>query len=362
MIGHGLQGGLVGFATLPMVIDRAYATGSMQAIDGGAGGGLIGVLESGAVLDSFSTGAVTGFTNSSNGLVGATDNVYFGNDWYDQQSSGESACNDQGPDGSNGCNAVNTTDSPNPTYFFNSTTNPPYTGGISTWDFNSVWYSHPDTYPTLRAFGQAPVISNVVATPAQTSAKITWTTDTNADSSVSYGTTTNYGSSASDATQVTSHTVTINGLTCGTIYNYLITSVDAQSHAATSSNATFTTSACQGGLVASGGHASTAPVPSVSVPIQNTVTSTQQLPILFLVNLKPGSKSPDVARLQKFLNSHDAVIAASGTGSVGHETTQFGLLTKKALARFQKAHQLTPDGVFGTKTRAVVNAIVSKNQ
>jgi peptidoglycan hydrolase-like protein with peptidoglycan-binding domain len=45
----------------------------------------------------------------------------------------------------------------------------------------------------------------------------------------------------------------------------------------------------------------------------------------------------------------------SGTGSLGHETTSFGTLTKKAVMKFQKDHKLAATGFFGPKTRAVIN-------
>ena len=74
--------------------------------------------------------------------------------------------------------------------------------------------------------------------------------------------------------------------------------------------------------------------------------------------------SSDVFELQKYLNANDFVIAQSGAGSIGKETNYFGLLTYKALIKFQEAHAvdiLTPGGLtkgtgyFGPSTRAFVN-------
>lgn len=67
-----------------------------------------------------------------------------------------------------------------------------------------------------------------------------------------------------------------------------------------------------------------------------------------------GSKGDDVLALQKFLNSKGFIIASSGSGSIGNETTTFGGATQKALAKFQKANGLLAQGYFGAKTRALI--------
>jgi peptidoglycan hydrolase-like protein with peptidoglycan-binding domain len=73
----------------------------------------------------------------------------------------------------------------------------------------------------------------------------------------------------------------------------------------------------------------------------------------------------DVQALQEFLNTHGALVAASGSGSPGSETDYFGSLTYQALIRFQSAHAaeiLAPlglsqgTGFFGAATRAYVNS------
>ena len=73
---------------------------------------------------------------------------------------------------------------------------------------------------------------------------------------------------------------------------------------------------------------------------------------------------PDVVQLQQYLNAHGFVVAKSGTGSPGHETTYFGKATRAALIKFQEAHAadiLAPSGLtqgtgyFGPGTRAFVN-------
>lgn len=92
----------------------------------------------------------------------------------------------------------------------------------------------PDTTP--------PVISNVQAIGITASgATITWTTDEASSSVVEYGLTTSYGSSASNSTNVTNHSIPLNGLTGNTIYHYRVKSVDAAGNMATSADHSFRT-------------------------------------------------------------------------------------------------------------------------
>lgn len=92
----------------------------------------------------------------------------------------------------------------------------------------------PDTTP--------PVISNVQATGITASgATITWTTDEASDSVVEYGPTTGYGSSVSNATNVTSHSIPLSGLSGNTLYHYRVKSTDAAGNAATSVDHSFQT-------------------------------------------------------------------------------------------------------------------------
>ena len=92
----------------------------------------------------------------------------------------------------------------------------------------------PDTTP--------PVISNVQAIWITASgASITWTTDEASNSVVEYGLTTSYGSSASNATNVTNHSILLNGLTGNTVYHYRVKSTDGAGNTATSVDHSFQT-------------------------------------------------------------------------------------------------------------------------
>lgn len=85
----------------------------------------------------------------------------------------------------------------------------------------------------------------------------------------------------------------------------------------------------------------------------------------FLVDLKPGSSHPDVLRLQKYLNTNNFPVASFGPGSIGSETTYFGIATKKALINFQNFYKeriLAPQGLtagsgnFYSATRNFINS------
>src|SRR5207245_6999369 len=89
-----------------------------------------------------------------------------------------------------------------------------------------------------------PVISNVQSSvaPNRRSATITWTTDIPADSRVEYGTTTTYGSSSAlNSAPVTSHSVTLTGLSRGITYHYRVDSHNSLGELSVSGDFTFTT-------------------------------------------------------------------------------------------------------------------------
>jgi subtilisin family serine protease len=89
-----------------------------------------------------------------------------------------------------------------------------------------------------------PVISNVLASSITgTGAVITWTTDESSSSSVDYGLTTSYGSTTTGTGGVTSHSVTLSGLSNNTVYHYRVNSTDASNNTATSVDHSFQTGA-----------------------------------------------------------------------------------------------------------------------
>jgi NPCBM/NEW2 domain/Purple acid Phosphatase, N-terminal domain len=93
-----------------------------------------------------------------------------------------------------------------------------------------------------------PSISSIGAVPSSSGAIVSWVTDEAADSRVEYGTTVSYGSSSVlDTTKVLSHSVTLSGLTAGTLYHYRVRSADGAGNLAVSADQTFTTGVSGGG-------------------------------------------------------------------------------------------------------------------
>jgi hypothetical protein len=94
---------------------------------------------------------------------------------------------------------------------------------------------------TYEARAGGPVISQLAARPGPGRVTITWTTDVPADSQVQYGPTTIYGSTTPlDRTLVTSHSVTITGLSRRTPYMFQVLSRDTSGHLS-SATGSFTT-------------------------------------------------------------------------------------------------------------------------
>lgn len=98
-----------------------------------------------------------------------------------------------------------------------------------------------------------------------------------------------------------------------------------------------------------------------------TLTSASAASCNFATNLKLGSRSSDVMELQKVLNMDSStMVASTGAGSAGNETTYFGTATRNAVIKFQEKYAsdiLTPVGLTkGTgnvfaSTRAKLNSV-----
>lgn len=70
----------------------------------------------------------------------------------------------------------------------------------------------------------------------------------------------------------------------------------------------------------------------------------------FTKNLKYRQTNNEVKELQKYLNSKGYTVSNTGAGSLNNETNYFGLKTKQAVMKFQKANNLKQDGIVGPKT------------
>ncbi len=88
----------------------------------------------------------------------------------------------------------------------------------------------------------APIISNVNVSSSTSSATLTWNTNEASDSNVSYGTSSAYENGIiSDDSSKNSHTITLSGLTEGTVYHYQIKSKDNSGNNVFSADLVFTT-------------------------------------------------------------------------------------------------------------------------
>ena len=86
-----------------------------------------------------------------------------------------------------------------------------------------------------------PSISEIQVNTTNDSALISWTTSENANSSINYGTTTSLGTIAGNASNATTHSINLSGLTNGTTYYYNVTSCDLVGNCNTTGEFNFTT-------------------------------------------------------------------------------------------------------------------------
>lgn len=95
---------------------------------------------------------------------------------------------------------------------------------------------------TPAADTTAPVISSIHPTSiTQTGVTINWTTNESSDTYIDYGLTSDYASSTSSSSMVTSHSKTLTNLLANTTYHYRVKSKDAANNTATSNDYDFTT-------------------------------------------------------------------------------------------------------------------------
>ncbi len=222
----------------------------------------------------------------------------------------------------------------------------------------------------------APILSSISSSVTTTTATITWTTDENSSSSVSYGLTDSYGTTTSEtdtAPRITSHSVSISGLTCGTTYNYIVISKDSSNNTSSGTNQTFTTSSCPSNRTSSTsaylrvqnlinmGNLQKAeevkqqfPSQFTNMQSQSPLKSTAINQSSFSRNLKFTMVGKDVNQLQILLVSQNKGPAALALKNHG-TTNYFGVLTRAALIEFQQYANITPAvGFFGPITREYV--------
>ncbi len=93
-------------------------------------------------------------------------------------------------------------------------------------------------------------------------------------------------------------------------------------------------------------------------PLGNLPSPTSVGSATIVRNLYLGIIGEDVRTLQKLLNTHGYIVATTGPGSPGNETTIFGNATKAAVIKFQIGQGITPAaGYVGPITRAALASL-----
>jgi len=101
-------------------------------------------------------------------------------------------------------------------------------------------------------------------------------------------------------------------------------------------------------------------VSGITPATAQTITPVTAPAFNFTRSLTIGSTGEDVRALQRFLNDRNFIVAITGAGSPGNESTRFGPRTQAALARFQVANNISPArGFFGPITRARIMALAT---
>lgn len=104
----------------------------------------------------------------------------------------------------------------------------------------------------------------------------------------------------------------------------------------------------------------------ISYALKGYVSPIKHAPFsyVFTVDLSLGMTHPDVIQLQRFLNTDpDTLVAMSGAGSIGKETTYFGSATRAAVMRFQTKYGLVPvAGYFGHISRDCVKDLLGSGK
>jgi len=186
-------------------------------------------------------------------------------------------------------------------------------------------------------------ITNVaVGNVSSTSATVTWTTSNPASSLVNYGVCSDLHPTALDQTQVTSHTVVLNGLTPSTQYTFNVESFDGTT-TLDSSNATFTT------LASGGGTNPTQPAPPVLLATSQPVQSFQ---LTWTASPTAGVTSYKVYRSTQ--SGTGFVLKATVTGTIYVDTSVISGQTFYYVVTAVQPNATTPESAFSNQITVVI--------
>ena len=195
--------------------------------------------------------------------------------------------------------------------------------------------STPYSFTTTGVASTPTLIANVAVNGiTNTTGVITWTTDQPSSSEVNFGTSTSYGSATPlNATLVTSHAVTVTGLTAATSYDFVVVSANASGITSTSPNTTFQTT----NTIATGPAISS--VTAINVTAGTAIiTWTTELPAPSQV--KYGTSA-----------AYGSLTALDPTAVTSHSVSLSGLLPK-TLYDFQVVSGTTSSGNYTFTTSA----------
>ncbi len=170
------------------------------------------------------------------------------------------------------------------------------------WLLNSA----PDTTPPVILTGPA-------ITSTDCSASVSWTTDEASTSTVEYGSTSGYGSSATTSGLTQTHTVALSGLSAATPYHYRVSSIDSIGNGpTTSTDAIFTTGAATPPAILTG--------PQVSGVTGNgaTIAWTTDEPATSVVHFGTTSGYGGSASTAGLATAHSVTIAGLAPGTTYH--------------------------------------------
>lgn len=201
---------------------------------------------------------------------------------------------------------------------------------------NILATSSDTTFTTLAVDTNPPVISGVQASPTgPTSANVTWTTDEQASSLVQYGLTASYGSTISNGTLVTSHSVALANLTPSTTYHYSVQSANDANISSSSADSTFTT-----------------PAPSTNPPVVTVTSPTARMPISGTTTLSAAASGNEGVTRVQFLVDGQAV--GSPTAAAPYSVTWNSTTVNNGYHSIQAAASDT-SGNTSTSTDVSVN-------